>query len=320
MALKFDRGVFTLSLDFELIWGTQDKYGQKGFGKACAIEREVVIDRLLSLFVEYGVSATWCVVGHLMLDHCTCKNGVKHQEIVPPKHSWNPDWFASDPCGDEKSFPLFYARSLVEKIRDCSVPQEIGSHSFSHVIFGDSGCSSETARTELAACVDAARDLNIRMHSFVFPRNSVGHLEQLRDFGFRTYRGPAPHWSEQVPVQILRRLARLSAVFTAEEPPVVLPQKNTDGLWNVPASMLYFPMHGVRKYVPLNVRVKRAIKGLNAAVRQKKIFHLWFHPTNLADHTDILFQGLRVIFEHARALRNRNELDILPMNSVIPQE
>ncbi len=316
----FDRGVFTLSLDFELIWGSQDKYGEKGFGQACVIEREVVIERLLNLFVEYGISATWCIVGHLMLDHCVCKNGVKHQEIVPPTHSWNPDWFASDPCGDEKTFPLYYGRTLVEKIRDCSVPQEIGSHSFSHVIFGDPGCSTETARTELAACIDAARDLDIQMRSFVFPRNSVGHLEALRDFGFGIYRGPAPHWSERVPSQILRRLARLSAVFTAEEPPVVLPEKNTEGLWNIPASMLYFPMHGVRKFVPLNVRIKRAIKGLNAAVRRKRIFHLWFHPTNLADHTETMFQGLRRIFEHAGTLRDRNELAILPMKSVIPQE
>jgi hypothetical protein len=284
------------------------------------VEREVVIVRLLYLFVVWGISATWCVVGHLMLDHCTCKNGVKHQEIIPPRHSWNPDWFASDPCGDEKSFPLFYARTLVEKIRDCSVAQEIGCHSFSHVIFGDPGCSPETASTELAACVKAAQDLNIRMHSFVFPRNSVGHLEKLRDFGFRVYRGPAPHWSEQVPLPILRRLARLSAVFAAEEPPVVLPERDNDGLWNIPASMLYFPMHGIRKFVPLNVRIKRAIKGLNAAVRQKRIFHLWFHPTNLADHSDIMFQGLRAILEHAKVLEDRNELDILPMHSLIPQE
>ena len=32
-------GAFTLSLDFELIWGTLDKAGPDGFAYACAIER-----------------------------------------------------------------------------------------------------------------------------------------------------------------------------------------------------------------------------------------------------------------------------------------
>src|SRR5687767_151845 len=167
--MNYERGIFTISLDFELIWGTLDKRGPYGFKRVCEVERKYVIDRLLDLFVKFRIPATWCVVGHLMLDHCTCENGVKHKSIFPPNHSWCKDWFAHDPCGDEKSFPLFYARSLVEKIRDCVVPQEIGSHSFSHVIFGDSGCSVETARSELAASVQAAQELNIELQSFVFP-------------------------------------------------------------------------------------------------------------------------------------------------------
>ncbi len=65
--LRFDRGVFTLSLDLELIWGTVDLFGPDGFSKACEVERAVVIDRLLDLFVEYRVLATWFVVGHLIL-------------------------------------------------------------------------------------------------------------------------------------------------------------------------------------------------------------------------------------------------------------
>ena len=54
----WDRGVFTISLDFELIWGTLDLFGPERFGKACEIEREAV-GRLLDLFVEFEVPATW---------------------------------------------------------------------------------------------------------------------------------------------------------------------------------------------------------------------------------------------------------------------
>ena len=69
-AVRFPRGVFTLSLDFELIWGTLDLFGPDGFRDACLRERAGVVDRLLALLVEHGISATWLTVGHLMLERC----------------------------------------------------------------------------------------------------------------------------------------------------------------------------------------------------------------------------------------------------------
>ena len=64
------RGVFTLSLDFELIWGTLDLFGPQAFRRVCEIERHLVIDRLLSLLEEFELPATWCILGHLFLDSC----------------------------------------------------------------------------------------------------------------------------------------------------------------------------------------------------------------------------------------------------------
>jgi hypothetical protein len=118
---------------------------------------------------------------------------------------------------------------------------------------------------------------------------------------------------------VVRRLAHLWDVITAAEPPVVLPEQVSDGFWNIPGSLIYFPMHGLRRYIPLSRRVSRAIRGLNAAARQKRIFHLWFHPTNLADETEAMFSGLRMILERAVELRRAGRLDILPMQSLIPE-
>ena len=47
-ALKLERGVFTVSLDFELIWGTLDLFGPERFRRACEIERSEVIDRVVN--------------------------------------------------------------------------------------------------------------------------------------------------------------------------------------------------------------------------------------------------------------------------------
>jgi peptidoglycan/xylan/chitin deacetylase (PgdA/CDA1 family) len=316
--IKPNCGVFTISLDFEMIWGTQDLFGPERFRKACEIERTCVIDRLLDLLVEYELPATWFVVGHLMLDRCAAASGLKHPEIVRPLHSWmTKDWFEHDPGGCEEDGSIFLGRSLVEKIRACPVPQEIGCHTFSHVVLGDPGCSRPAAVSELKACVELAGDLGIEMVSFAFPRNKVGHLELLRDYGFSCYRGPEPEARifAYIPGGI-KRLANLWRVLTASEPPVGLPEKTESGLWMIPGSMVYFPMHGLRRYIPVRARTRRAIKGLDAAARKRRVFHLWFHPTNLAEEMERMFAGLRGVVEYASLLRANGQLDFLPMGSL----
>ena len=315
--MQLDKGILTISLDFELIWGTLDLFGPERFRRQCEIEREQVVDRLLDLLDEFHISATWCVVGHLFLDHCIEHDGHKHPNIVRPQHSWcKQDWFYHDPCEAREGKSIFLGRSLVEKIVVCATPQEIGCHSFSHVIFGDAGCSRETAESEIAACVELARDMGIKLHSFAFPRNRVGHLDVLRDYGFSCYRGPDSDPYQQLPkLRILRRLAHLWDVLTAKEPPIVFPEKKNFELWNVPGSMIYFPIHGLRRFIPVSRRVKRAIKGLEAAAREKGVFHLWFHPTNLSDQSDAMFAGLRMIFQHASQLREDGKITIAPMRA-----
>ncbi len=254
----FETGVFTISLDFELIWGTLDLFGPERFRKACAAERNL-IDRLLALFAEFGISATWCTLGHLFLDCCGHDNDGKHPEIVRPRHAWcEGDWFEHDPGGTEETAPLFLGRSLLEKIRACPVSQEIGSHSFSHVIFGDAGCSRETARSEIAECVRLAQEQGIELRSFAFPRNQVGHLDVLKEYGFTCFRGPEPVWYEKRRYpELVKRLARLWELLSIATPPTLLPVESAKGLWNIPGSMIYFPMHGFRRLLPLSWRVKR---------------------------------------------------------------
>ena len=315
---QLERGVFTLSLDFELIWGTVDHGGPEPFRRACEIERDVVIDRLLALLAEFEIPATWCVVGHLFLGDCAPVGGVKHPEIVRPSHRWvDGDWFRYDPTGNEETDPIFYGETLIEKVMACPVRQEIGCHSFSHVVFGDPGCSRETAASELAESVRLASERGITLRSFAFPRNRVGHLDVLQEHGIACYRGPEPVWYERDGVpRHAKRLGHLADVLTARRPPVVSPVAVDGRPWNIPGSMLYFPMHGRRRYIPLSVRVRRAEKGLTRAARERKIFHLWFHPTNLADESERMFAGLRRVFERAGALRDSGAIVFRSMGSI----
>src|SRR5262249_32941528 len=146
---------------------------------------------LLALLVERELSATWAMVGHLFLGACQRgPDGRAHPELVRPRYRWYPrDWLSCDPCSDRARAPLFYGDAILGLLVGARTPQEIGCHSFSHLVYGDPGCSREAAASDLAACVQAARARGIVLRSFVFPRNLEGHHALLREHGFIAYRG-----------------------------------------------------------------------------------------------------------------------------------
>jgi len=308
----FDKGVFTVSLDFELIWGTLDLPASTRFRTLCALERAEVFDPLLELFAEFNISATWATVGHLFLNQCA----KAHPELVRSSPA-DKLRLSLDPGTTEAQDPIFYARQLVEKIRDCRVLQEIGSHSFTHVLLGDPSCTQATAEGELNSAVAAARELGVTLHSFVYPRNMIGHADALVRHGFTCYRAPDETWYETGKQRKwYHRAGHLTDILAAKMPPAVMPNWDANGIWAIPGSMLYTPSFGLRKYIPVKLRVARAHKGLHEAVRRRRIFHLWFHPTDLVERRQSMLDGLRQIFSTATRMRDRGQLDILTMSQL----
>jgi len=72
--------------------------------------------------------------------------------------------------------------------------QEVGCHTFSHVVFGDKGCSVQVAEAEVVKCVAVAQEIGVNLKSLIFPRNRQGHLQVVKDFGFSCYRSPRAGW------------------------------------------------------------------------------------------------------------------------------
>jgi peptidoglycan/xylan/chitin deacetylase (PgdA/CDA1 family) len=293
--IKLASGIFTISLDFELIWGTLDKPKHTRFRRLCTIEREEVIDRLLQLFTEYRISATWCTVGHLFLDR-------DHDAGIR---------------STEADAPIFYGRDLIDRIRNCPVPQEVGSHTFSHRIFDDPLCTRPVADEELAASTRIAAEIGLRMTSFAFPRNRIAHLDLLPKHGFTSFRGQDARWYARTGHRRwFHRAGHLLDMFCATTPTPVLPVWHEEGIWEIPGSMLFTPSHGFRRIVPARARVHRARKGLLSAAESKKIFHLWFHPTDVVVRKEAMLDGLRQILEAANELRDAGRLSILNMSEI----
>ena len=306
MNFSLEKGAFLLSIDTELAWGSVHNGTFRGRFGHYEKTREV-IKRLLQLQEEYEIRATWAVVGHLFLDHCQADRGVKHPEITRPSYDWfDGDWFDADPCGETGTDPFWYGPDIVKQIQDCRVSQEIGCHGFSHMIVGDEGCSRSCFDSDIQACVDQAEEWGVALKSFIFPRNRVGHLDVLAEKGFNSYRGVTPAWFTRFPGR-LQQLARLVDSVVPVPPPVVSPQRSGD-LWDLPASYFYPHRDGWAKNIPVSIAVRKSRLGLERAARQQSIFHLWFHPFNLASDPDGLLKGLAQVFERVKRLRDAGKL------------
>src|SRR4051812_39313796 len=86
MSASFDRGVFTLSLDFELVWGSPALPGDRPeLERRARVTRRQVFEPLLRLLDEHRVVATWATVGNLFRGEAVRTRGVLYPDIVPPR-------------------------------------------------------------------------------------------------------------------------------------------------------------------------------------------------------------------------------------------
>ena len=61
----FKKGIFTISIDLEFIWGVIDK--ELSTKDKELIKDEVnITNKLIEIFDKYNVCATWAIVGHLL--------------------------------------------------------------------------------------------------------------------------------------------------------------------------------------------------------------------------------------------------------------
>jgi hypothetical protein len=68
--------------------------------------------------------------------------------------------------------------------------------------------------------------------------------------------------------------------------------------------------------VPVSLRVHKVNLGLHKAARNRHLFHLWFHPFNLATNPGKLVRGLEDIFIKFCSYRDAGLLDNFTMGEL----
>lgn len=265
-----------ISLDFELRWGSRDRFGLDPDAYRANLEGVAeVVPALLDLFTSRGIRATWATVGAL-----ACRDWDEYFARAPtlPRdvdRSFRLDgpYAKVDPTGR-----LHFAPELVEQIAR-TPGQELGTHSFSHVPFGEPGMTAEAVTADLVAVAALwAERFGAPPRSLVFPRNQVAHVDAVRTAGIRIWRGNPPVWFHQADPRranaAVTRAFRLIddlAPWSAPTPPrlgemttasLFLRADLAETLWRLVAH-----------------RVRRTFDKLEPS----GVFHVYWHPHNLGD-------------------------------------
>ena len=293
-----DKPTFVISLDTELLWGyvAHPTLEAVNLMKSDDKKGRGCIDILLNLFEKHNIPATWAVVGHLFLDHCECEDGIPHKDM--PRFKEN--WYSFDPCTDIQRDPLYYGKDIVEKILSNRIEHEIGYHSFSHVVFSE--CRREVAEAEVKKGVKLAKEFGITLKSFVFPENKIGHIDILKESGFKIYRGENLIRSNSNQNLLTRNINR--AINRIIAPPTE--PKWMDGIWEIPSSMFFCD-----PYVKFSVLPKAKI-GLYRAIRSKKVFHIFLHPHNLLMYPS-LKEDLDKFLAFVAKKRDEGKIEVMTM-------
>ncbi len=312
------RGALVISLDFELLWGVRDHCPSDSPYRANLLGSRRAIPQLLDLFEEFGVAATWATVGALFAesrdellrfapkDHPSYRNEDLHSYLEEIGHS-------------EEDDPLHFAPSLIDQIRRRPL-QEIGCHTFSHYYCLEPDAGVDGFKTDLESAVLLARRRDLRLTSFVFPRNQVSStaLSVLPSLGFNAYRGGEQGWMYDARPgsrsQLHRRVGRFLDQHRASPARLVDWKELGEDpkLTNVRGSLFLRPC--LSTHPRLNaLRLRRVASCMERAAASGKILHLWWHPHNFGLNTELNLSGLRYLLTVFTQCRDRFEFQSLSM-------
>jgi peptidoglycan/xylan/chitin deacetylase (PgdA/CDA1 family) len=317
-------GTFVVSLDFELYWGVRDKRTLESYRENLLGVRTVV-PRLLELFAEYGLHATWATVGFLF-----CETKDELIDALPERRPRYRDARLS-PYGDlpalgpdEERDPFHYAPSLIRQIA-AAPGQEIGTHTFSHFYCLEEGQDAEDFEADLRAAVAVAERRGITLESLVLPRNQVNeaYLPIARRLGIRAYRSSAGSWLYTARAGARerqdRRALRLLDAYANLSGHSAYPLRDAGRLPRaIPASRFLRP-HDPRLTRLEPLRVRRIVRDLEHAASHGLTYHLWWHPHNFGAHTDRNLDVLRRILDRFAALREAHGMESRSMDELAPQ-
>ncbi len=302
-------GKMVISLDFELYWGVTDSKSIDAY-QSNILGVQSVIPKLLYLFDQYQIKATFAIVGFLF-----CHNKKELLEHLPktlPQYNnkkLSPYINHVDKMKDDDlTQPYYFAPELIRLIKNHS-QHEIATHTFSHYYCLEPGQQATEFFYDLEAALKIASAYQINITSIVFPRNQYNktYLNLCEELGIQCYRGNPKHWIYQADInktfrwikkgiRLLDHYINITGHHCYERI-----RSKHDSIKNIQASRF------LRPYTPSlswfeSIRLQRILSSMTHAAKNNLTFHLWWHPHNFGIHQEANFKFLESILKHYQYL------------------
>ncbi len=334
------KGIFTISLDFELHWGGFEKWGllvaggrlpvsdgQLGNFNEYFLNTRKVIPEMLELFRQCEVHVTWATVGMLFHESkaALLANAPAQKPSYVEKDLSAYHYIDNVGIGDnEECDPFHFAPTLIRQIL-ATPHQEIGTHTFAHYYCNEAGQRVEQFREDLRAAQRVAKEYGITLRSLVFPRNQFNdeYLKVCFEEGITSVRSNPLDWFWHIEsTQGESAWKRLNRGLDAYFP---VGRKNTYPLITIklrqgypiciPASRLLRP-YRPKEFLLNDLKIQRIKSEMTSAAQHGEVYHLWWHPHNFGRYPVQSMQGLNQIVAHYKMLNQKYGMESSSMGEL----
>lgn len=313
-------GIFTISLDFELLWGIFDKVGNNYNPNYFRHTRQIVPD-MLDVFSQNEIKATWATVGMLF-----AKNEEEWRHYSPTQvPSYRDSKLSAYEFVKRNGIKpeVHFAPELIQQIID-TPGQELASHSYAHYYTLVRGQSPEQFRQDLQATQRISQEkFGLGLKSLVFPRNHINelYLSICLEEGYEQVRSNPINWfwQETQHEDLSKKWFRSADCFFSVGRETSYKFETIQSIPNepilIPASRILRPISKRNKLFN-SVRLKRVKDEMLNAAKRNEIYHLWWHPHNFATDPIESMKELNEIMNHFQYLKTEYGMESKNMEGI----
>ena len=318
---RYQEGVFCISLDFELHWGTFETVQLNEKGRKRFENTRKSIPVVLSLFEAFEIQATWASVGMLFNQNVSEWNASIPSSVpsYTNKQVSSYEWVNQHGFSGDQD-PFHFAPHLVDLIASSPL-MEVGTHTYSHFYCQESGQTVSDFKADLEMAIQKASLKNLPIRSLVFPRNqfNAAYLDVCKNLGITAVRSNPDiwFWDAYRPETLIKKIFRSADTLVPVDWDTSIPLSSLDVdtiPMQIPASRFLRPWHPNRLINSLKLR--RIKNEMTHAARTGSLYHLWWHPHNFGNHPAQCMSDLQELLEHFRSLEKQYGMKSLHMDGL----
>jgi Polysaccharide deacetylase len=267
---SIDSASFIFSLDCEGKWGMADAITNEHRRNFTTDRLWRVYRDLLDLLSSLDLSATFAFVGAFTLSPEQYDRYADRIAGSPAVQAWLRH-FEQDRRA--RNVEGWFLPGVLDAVRNRG-HHEIASHGFVHLPLHEKTSAADAER-EIQTAVEVARSQGWSPETFIYPRNSVGHVDLLRKYGFVAYRDG--FHKKRGKLDQIRSIAAELNLAGKGQPHV----SNDSYPLCLPSGYFLNWRWGARRLIPIPATVARWKAIVDDSIRNGRVAHAWMHPHNL---------------------------------------